>query len=317
MDVTFHPNPFAGLDSRAALLTPSEAVSMALAEVRSLALPRRPDRGLLATFAERASGPLPKARRTVRLQLLRQVPRSVPGRLLFERATGAEQLSLQSFVIHHPAARILVDPAIPAEVHTRVMPDLEPLMRATIRPPASTIPTAVALQEAGIVPDISLCTHAHWDHVSGLLDLPALPALLRDTEVSWAATGARAPAGGVRRALGGRELFTFSLEGPPVLTFDHSHDLFGDGSVVLVDLAGHTPGSIGILLATDSGPVLLAGDVAWHGMQIEQLRQRSGFPGCLVDTDREANWRALHRLHVLPPSVQVIPSHDHGRATRI
>ncbi|MFJ3957743.1 MBL fold metallo-hydrolase [Arthrobacter sp. NPDC090010] len=317
MDVTSRPNPFAGLDSRAAPLTPSDAVSMALAEVRSLALPRRPDRRLLSTFAERASAPLPKARRTVRLQLLRQVPRAVPGRLLFERLAGADQLSLQSFVIHHPTARILVDPAIPAEARTRVMPDLEPLMRATIKPPASTVPTSVALQEAGIVPDVSLCTHAHWDHVSGLLDFPELPALLHETEMSWAATGSRAPAGGVRRALGGRELFTFTLEGPPVLSFDRSHDLFGDGSVVLVDLAGHTPGSIGILLATDGGPVLLAGDVAWHGNQIEQLRQRSGFPGCLVDTDREANWRALHRLHALPPSVAVIPSHDHGRATRL
>jgi len=35
-----------------------------------------------------------------------------------------------------------------------------------------------------------------------------------------------------------------------VLTFTRSHDLFGDGSVVVVDLAWHTPGSVSVLLHT-------------------------------------------------------------------
>ncbi len=133
--------------------------------------------------------------------------------------------------------------------------------------------------------------------------------MLHDDELAWAATGEQAPVGGVRRGLADRELLEFSLEGPPVLTLERSHDLFGDGSVTLVDLAGHTPGSVGVLLATDDGPVLLAGDAAWHGLQIAHLRQRSGFPGCLVDVDRDETWRTLHRLHALPTSVTVIPAH--------
>ncbi|WP_425300293.1 ABC transporter permease subunit, partial [Nocardia farcinica] len=39
------------------------------------------------------------------------------------------------------------------------------------------------------------------------------------------------------------------IDGPPVLSLARSRDVFGDGSVVLVDLAGHTPGSFGVLLA--------------------------------------------------------------------
>jgi len=66
--------------------------------------------------------------------------------------------------------------------------------------------------------------------------------------------------GGVRDSLEGRTTIDYELDGPPVLTFTRSHDLFGDGSVVLVDLAGHTPGSVGVLLHTSAGPVLLAGD---------------------------------------------------------
>lgn len=277
--------------------------------------PRRPDQRLLARLSE-APRRLPRAKRTVGLQTLRQQPRTVPSRILYERMRGADQLSLQSFVVRHPEATILIDPAVPRDVDHQAMSELQPILRRTVRPPASTIPTVEALTETGIRPDLALCTHAHWDHVSGLLDLPDLPAALHDVELDWAATGKLAPAGGVRRGLANRQLLEFTLSGPPVLTFERSHDLFGDASVVLVDLAGHTPGSIGVLLATDDGPVLLVGDAAWHGLQIDHLRQRSGFPGCLVDEDREQTWRTLHRLHALPAAVSVVPAHDHERASR-
>ena len=315
MELRNRPNPFAGLDSRPAAFTPRQLVRTAAAGARSLVAPRRADRRLLASLSERAQAPLPRAARTVGLQTLRQRPRPVPSRLLYERMPGADQLSLQSFVVHHPEATILIDPAVPRDVEDQAVSELQPLLRRAVRPPATTIPTVESLAAAGIRPDLALSTHAHWDHVSGLLDLPGLPAALHDEELTWAATGDHAPVGGVRRGLADRELLEFSLDGPPILTFERSHDLFGDGSVVLVDLAGHTPGSVGVLLATADGPVLLAGDAVWHGLQIENVRQRSGFPGCLADVDREETWRTLHRLHALPASVNVVPAHDHERAS--
>ncbi len=314
MNVTTRPNPFADLASRAAPFPPSRLVATASATVRSLTRPRRPDRALLDALSRGAAGPLPAARRTVRLTTLRQRPRRVPSRILYERLSGAGEISLQSFVIEHPEATILVDPAVAEDVHTRVLPELQPLMRAVIRPPATTIPTLEALRESGLRPDLALCTHAHWDHVCGLLDLPDLPVVLHDVETDWAAAGELAPSGGVRRGLAHRPLHGFALTGPPVLTFEASHDLFGDGSIVAVDLAGHTPGSVGLLLATGDGPVLLIGDVAWHRRQVEHVHQRSGMPGCLVDEDREQTWRTLHRLHALPPTVRVVPAHDPGAA---
>ena len=315
MELRNRPNPFAGLDPLPAAYTSRQLVETAVAGARSFVAPRRADRRLLDSLSERAQGPLPPATRTVRLQTLRQRPRPVPSRLLYEGMPGAGRLSLQSFVVHHPEATILIDPAVPRDADTRAVSELQPLLRRTVRPPATTIPTIEALATAGVRPDLALSTHAHWDHVSGLLDLPDLPAVLHDEELTWAAAGDQAPVGGVRRGLADRDLLEFSLDGPPVLTFERSHDLFGDGSIVLVDLAGHTPGSVGVLLATAGGPVLLVGDAAWHGLQIEHLRQRSGFPGCLVDVDREQTWRTLHRLHALPASVKVVPAHDHERAS--
>lgn len=50
---------------------------------------------------------------------------------------------------------------------------------------------------------------------------------------------------------------------PPYGAFDHGLDLFADGSLYLVKLPGHTPGSLGLWANLDGGPVLLAGDAAW------------------------------------------------------
>ncbi|MET7370820.1 MBL fold metallo-hydrolase [Streptomyces sp. NPDC005566] len=126
--------------------------------------------------------------------------------------------------------------------------------------------------------DLALPRHTHWDHVCGLLDLPGLPVHLHRREHDWVVQGSIAPVGGVREALRGRGIVQYELDGPPILTFAAGHDLFGDGSVVLVDLAGHTPGSVGVLAHTAAGWVLLAGDAAWHTDQIDLIRKRPTTP---------------------------------------
>ena len=130
-------------------------------------------------------------------------------------------------------------------------------------------------------------------------------------------TGQVAPVGGVRDSLSDRETIVYDLDGPPVLTFTRSHDLFGDGSVVMVDLAGHTPGSIGLLLHTVDGWVLLAGDAAWHTQQIDHIRQKSSYPGGIADVDRDEAFRTLQRLHASRHRVTVVPTHDHVAATML
>ncbi|WP_245848711.1 hypothetical protein [Mycobacterium palustre] len=99
-----------------------------------------------------------------------------------------------------------------------------------------------------------------------------------------------------------------------MLTFAASHDLFGDGAVVLVDLAGHTPGSVGVLAHTRRGWLLIAGDAAWHTLQIDKVRQKSSYPGVFVDEDRDETFRTLHRLHRARHIVSIIPTHDHQAA---
>ena len=281
--------------------------------------PRRADVGFLASLTDAG---LPKATSTVSVSPLRQAPRSVPTALIVEGRRHPRRIenSLASFVVTHPTATFIVDPAICVNVGVRAVAQLPAVLRATVRPAANIVPTISALEEQGYASadvDFALPTHAHWDHVCGLLDLPGLPVYLHRTEHDWVTTGSVAPVGGVRDSLDGRTTIDYDLDGPPVLTFTRSHDLFGDGSVVLVGLAGHTPGSVGVLLHTSAGHVLLAGDAAWHTYQVEDIRQKSSYPGGLADEDRAESFRTLHRLHAIKDRVMVIPTHDPDAAKRL
>jgi glyoxylase-like metal-dependent hydrolase (beta-lactamase superfamily II) len=281
--------------------------------------PRRADARFLASLTDAG---LPKATSTVSVSPLRQVPRSVPTALIVEGRRHPRRIenSLASFVVTHPTATFIVDPGVCVNAGARAVAQLPTILRAAVRPAADVVPTVSALAEQGYATaniDFALPTHAHWDHVCGLLDLPALPVYLHRTEHDWVTTGSVAPVGGVRDSLDGRTTIDYDLDGPPVLTFTRSHDLFGDGSVVLVDLAGHTPGSVGVLLHTSAGHVLLAGDAAWHTYQVEDIRQKSSYPGGLADEDRAEGFRTLHRLHAIKDRVTVVPTHDPDAAKRL
>ena len=277
--------------------------------------PKRPDQRFLRSIADAG---LPEPRRTVTMTALPQVARSVPTAAIVEGtfAPGRVENAMTSFVVSHPEATFIVDPAVCRDVERRAIAQLPAVLRVAVRPPADTVPTITALSRLADGPplDFAVPTHAHWDHVSGLLDLPDLPVHLHRTERDWIGSGPVAPVGGVRDSLRGRPVVDYELDGPPVLTFTRSHDLFGDGTVLLVDLAGHTPGSVGVLAHTRRGWILIAGDAAWHTLQVDKVRQKSSYPGLFVDEDREQAFRTLQRLHLARHAVTIIPTHDHHAA---
>lgn len=283
---------------------------------RGFVRPARPDHDLMGGIVDAG---LPPARVEVRVRALPQVARSVVTPFLVEGLWHPRQVrnAMTAFLVEHPDVTFVVDPGICTRVVDRAIAELPLVLRVAVTPPSDVIDLSTSLEQAGISParlDFALPTHLHWDHVAGLLDLPQLPMQVHAAELAWAMSGEIAPVGGVRSAVRGRPITEFELDGPPVLTFARSHDLLGDGSAILVDLAGHTPGSVGVLLHTAHGPVLLAGDAAWHHLQIEHIRHKASYPGMLTDEDRAATFRTLHRLHAIRAAVRVVPTHDHDAA---
>jgi glyoxylase-like metal-dependent hydrolase (beta-lactamase superfamily II) len=286
--------------------------------VWGLVWPRRADQRFIRSIVDAG---LPDAGATVTVTALPQVPRSVPTAAIVEGmfAPARVENSLTSFIITHPDATFIIDPAVCVDAEHRAIAQLPAVLRVTVRPPAGTIPTITALSQLPHAPrlDFALPTHAHWDHVSGLLDFPDLPVHLHRAEHDWVTSGPVAPVGGVRDSLRDRRIVQYDLDGPPVLTFTKSHDLFGDNSVLLVNLPGHTPGSVGVLVHTSRGWILIAGDAAWHELQIEAVRQKSSYPGGLADEDRAETFKTLHRLHLARHAVTIVPTHDHQAALRL
>lgn len=278
--------------------------------------PRRADHALLARLLDADAG-APAGHGTVRVTALAQAEQHPPAAFIAEgaRRPARLRLGMTTFLVEHSRARFLVDPSMCADVHRRVLRQLPAPLRVFVAPAKPVTGLAEVLDRAGAAPeriDFALPTHLHWDHVAGLLELPdSLPVHTSAAEHDWALSGPVAPHGVARGPLRGRRFARYELDGPPVWTFPRSLDLFGDGAVVLVDLAGHTPGSVGVLLALDGGRrVLLAGDAVWHGLQLRLQRGTAPFPGRLTDADHEGAFATAHRLFALPEGVDVIAAHD-------
>ena len=99
---------------------------------------------------------------------------------------------------------------------------------------------------------------------------------------------------------------------PGIGAFEHTHDLFGDGSVRLVELSGHATGQMGALIQTGAETrMLLAADATWT---LGSLRRRA-LPHPLtysfVDSVAELH-ESLERLATFAqqyPDIDIVPTH--------
>jgi N-acyl homoserine lactone hydrolase len=101
--------------------------------------------------------------------------------------------------------------------------------------------------------------------------------------------------------------FISFTDAKPLGTFRAHQDLFGDGSVLLIDVTGATAGGLAVLVRLPSAPVILSGNLAWT----RENYFRARLPGLLFD--REAWWEKVWRLKKfkeLVPELVVLPDHD-------
>lgn len=157
-----------------------------------------------------------------------------------------------------------------------------------------------------------LLTHAHWDHVSGIPDFPGVPVLLTQPERSFIANGGASAA--LARSFENVRYELYDFEGGPYLGYPRSHDLYGDGSIVMVPAAGHTPGSVIVFVTPPEGPrFVFVGDLIWQLEALSQREERPWFSRAMVDSEREGVRQQLSHLAALAarfPGLVVVPAHD-------
>jgi glyoxylase-like metal-dependent hydrolase (beta-lactamase superfamily II) len=133
---------------------------------------------------------------------------------------------------------------------------------------------AAALASLGATPDDVekvIVTHFHADHVARLDEFPRARIVTsgRAARAVWAATSRQAVRHGVFKELLPPNLISRldATEDKPLANahpaLGQGHDLFGDGSLLAIDLPGHADGHFGLFWNDDAGPTLYATDAAW------------------------------------------------------
>ena len=213
-------------------------------------------------------------------------------------------------LVRHPKGDLLIDAGFGAgvEAHVAALPRLQ-------RAPYQAGPRAgEQLGASGY--DRSrllgvLVTHSHWDHVSGLDELP-VPVWMNAAELGYAAQAADGRV--FRRVSAGHEIREYALGGPPYLGFPSSFDVHGDGSVVVALAGGHTAGSVVVFVTGPSGPrYAFIGDLTWQLDGISARAERPWLMRKLADSDPAVVRQGLLRVIALAGLMQIVPAHD-GRA---
>jgi glyoxylase-like metal-dependent hydrolase (beta-lactamase superfamily II) len=118
-----------------------------------------------------------------------------------------------------------------------------------------------------------ILSHVHADHLGGLLDFPQAEIILSEEALAFACKMR-----GVKAVLKAflPELLPsdFVDRCRPVSRYTHAlHtlrtcDLFHDGTIHLVDLPGHAPGHMGMLIGSNGAKLFFVADSCWHSRTV-------------------------------------------------
>ena len=195
--------------------------------------------------------------------------------------TDVRELFVPCYLIDHPDGKMIWDAGLPLEMVGPRQPD------ATSWYEESIIDQLAAI---GVTPrdiDYTAYSHFHYDHVGAANEFASATLLIQETEYHAAFYDA------ISNPVFRPPLYTEVRNSTKIL-LQGDHDVFGDGSVMIISAPGHTPGHQVLKLELDNfGPLVLSGDL-YHFEVSRMLRRTPVF-----NTDAEETLRSMNRVEVL------------------
>lgn len=263
--------------------------------------------------------PLPAASSSVRVHFLVTARAEMPEAFTLAKGSLFEGFEMVhgAILVGHGKDSLLFDSGLGTMVDEQFEADMPYWLRPFMAYEMG-VPVVEQLRDQKELPypDRIFLSHAHWDHASGIVDFPDLQVWLPEQEYEFTKTGVP-PAVFPSQVNSPDTLWQpFTFNTVSYAGFTESLDLFGDGTVVLVSLSGHSPGSVGMFVNADDGVRrFFIGDAAWNVKSVETLRRKFWVSSSFADGDAEKTDRVIAKIHALSkanPELKIISAHDYG-----
>ncbi|MEH3040571.1 MAG: N-acyl homoserine lactonase family protein [Sphingomonas paucimobilis] len=214
-----------------------------------------------------------------------------------------KRLVASCYLIRHGGDYLLWDTGLPEAVIGQPVSDtdaMSPILTTTIKRQLAQI--GVKPERIGRVG----ISHYHFDHIGQAAGFPGATLLIGKGDADALNAG--------KPGTSTEPLKPWFGGGAKVEAVEADKDVFGDGSVTMLNLPGHTPGHHALLVVLkDKGPVLLSGDLA----HFRENYDSNGVPP--FNTDRAATLASLDRFKKLAGNAKatVILQHEPGDVAKL
>jgi len=149
-----------------------------------------------------------------------------------------------------------------------------------------------------------LITHTHYDHFDAIIDFPGSTLWLNNKQEGFIEKEKKIHLPDVLTSLklskqkDKLKIFKFTKKtfGP----FKKSFDFFGDQTVMLVPLSGHSPGQMGVIISSKNNKtIFLVGDTVWSQESIKKNLSKGMFTQLIADYNMKVARKKVHLLHLI------------------